>query len=235
MRQQSGHASSNGWACLNQTEQSRSDRDGSWSIRFGARGPRTAVPFLPSKRIQVECGSQEREFWGQRLAGQIGPTFPAETERPKPTARMPAKCGHISQVSTNPQIAGMRGGAGRDQTECPPRSLFERVSPFPGTKIFQAETGSEFCALSRTETTAQVLPRRKTPRLAGLFANSPFLWRKQRLGGGDGRDQTVCLPRSPSEPVSETLTAAKSRGIQAVFLMGAAVSRENRSSAWVTS
>jgi hypothetical protein len=77
------------------------------------------VPFLPPKRIQVESGSQEREFWGQRLAGQIGRMVPAETERAKPTPRMPAKCGQISQVSTIPQMARLRGGRDRDRT-CDP-------------------------------------------------------------------------------------------------------------------
>ena len=119
MRQQSGHASSNGWACLNQTDQSRSDRDRSDQSASVHEDRGQMFPSLPPKRIQVESGSQEREFWGQRLAGQIGPTFPAETERPKPTARMPAKCGHISQVSTNPQMARMRGGCDRDRT-CDP-------------------------------------------------------------------------------------------------------------------
>jgi hypothetical protein len=69
----------------------------------------------------------------------------------------------------------------------------ERVSTIPGTEIFQAETGREFRTISRAETTTQILLSRKTPLLAGFFAFSSFVDRKQRLGGGRDRDRT-CDP-----------------------------------------
>ena len=43
--------------------------------------------------------SQEREFWGQRLAGQLRSHVPRRDLRAKTHTEMPAKCGHISPGS----------------------------------------------------------------------------------------------------------------------------------------
>ena len=65
MRQQSGHASSNGWDCLNQTEQSRSDRDGSVDPLWCTRTVDSCPLLSPSRRIQVEAAPRNGNFGGR--------------------------------------------------------------------------------------------------------------------------------------------------------------------------